>query len=155
MIKLNVDAAFCNVGGSVGVGGVFRDFAGSCLGGFRHTFPAVSSARHAELVALLVGVQLAITHQFFPLIVETDCQDLVQAMTHDSLDHSELGYLLSDLREALQLASFAQVHHVRRAANIVAHTLAQEAKNGQFFMQFFTVPPPNVVELISIDCNDL
>ncbi|XP_024200290.1 uncharacterized protein LOC112203576 [Rosa chinensis] len=105
MIKLNVDAAFSNVDGNVDVGGVFRDFEGSCLGGFRHTLPAASSARHAELVALLV-------------------------------------------------------HHVHRAANIVAHTLAQDAKNGQFFMQLFTVPPPtvpppNVVELISIDCNDL
>ncbi|XP_062028441.1 uncharacterized protein LOC133744326 [Rosa rugosa] len=151
MIKLNVDAAFSNVCGSVGVGGVFRDFEGSCLGGFRHTLPAASSARHAELVALLVGAQLAISHQ----LVETNCQDLVQVVAHDSLDHSELGYLLSDLQEALQLASFAQVHHVRRAANIVAHTLAQDAKNRQFFMQLFTVPPPNVVELISIDCNDL
>ncbi|XP_024179300.1 uncharacterized protein LOC112185289 [Rosa chinensis] len=101
MIKLNVDAAFSTVDGSIGVGGVFRDFEGSCFGGFRHTLPTASSARHAELVALLMGVQLAISHQFVPLIVETDCQDLVQAVVNDSLDHSVLGYLSGDLREAL------------------------------------------------------
>ncbi|XP_024155881.1 uncharacterized protein LOC112163846 [Rosa chinensis] len=56
MIKLNVDVAFSNVDGSVGVGGVFRDFEGSCLGGFRHTLPTASSAHHAKLVELLVGV---------------------------------------------------------------------------------------------------
>lgn len=57
-VKLNVDVAF-NDSGIASLSGVFRDSNGSFFGGFCHYQLHVSSARHAELVALLLGVEVA------------------------------------------------------------------------------------------------
>ncbi|PRQ36219.1 putative ribonuclease H-like domain-containing protein [Rosa chinensis] len=153
-IKLNVDAAFCLDSGITGLGGVFRDHEGVVLGGFRHTVMVSSSARHAELLALLLGVQLAIDQHLTLVIVETDCMDLVQAISSSSLDQLELGFLIDDLRNLVHAALDAKVVFGNRQVNLVAHTLAQEAKAGQFSIDFFTNIPPSVEVLIFSDCND-
>ncbi|XP_062013892.1 uncharacterized protein LOC133730283 [Rosa rugosa] len=103
LVKLNVDAAFDNVTGCTGVGGIFRDSSGSFLGGFRHSVSVSNSARHGELLALLYGVKLAVTHHFVPLMVETDCQDLVNVIGSSSLTWTELGFLVHDLEGLLKV----------------------------------------------------
>ncbi|PRQ30072.1 putative ribonuclease H-like domain-containing protein [Rosa chinensis] len=115
-----------------GLGGVFRDHIGLFLHGFRHSIMTANSAKHAELLALLLGVQTALANHLTPLIVETDCLELVTALSSSSLDHSDLGFLLADLRELLHEALDACVHKVGRQANGAAHILAQDAKNADF-----------------------
>ncbi|KAK9943099.1 hypothetical protein M0R45_008718 [Rubus argutus] len=61
-------------------------------------------AKH-ELLALLVGVQEACNRHLVPLIVESDCLNIVQAVHSDSLDFSDLGFLLADLCQLLSAAS--------------------------------------------------
>ncbi|XP_062013785.1 uncharacterized protein LOC133730151 [Rosa rugosa] len=124
-VKLNVDVAFDQTLCRTGLGGVFRDHVGTFLHGFRHSVTIAQSARHAELLALILGVQLAIDHHLTPLIVESDCLDLVSALSSSSLDCSELGFLLVDLRTLLHEALDARVLKVARQANSVAHILAQ------------------------------
>ncbi|XP_024178154.1 uncharacterized protein LOC112184104 [Rosa chinensis] len=153
-IKLNVDAAFNMDTGLAGLGGIFLDHEGSVVGGFRHTLEVANSPRHAELLALIHGVQLALDHHLTPLVVESDCMDLVQAIPGSSLDHSDLGFLLSDLRALLIAALGARVGYGKRTTNLVAHSLAQEAKDGQFSVNFFTNCPPSVEAFVFSDCND-
>ena len=95
--------------GVQGLGGVFRDHTGLFLHGFRHSVMIANSAKHAELLALLLGVQTALEHHLTPLIVETDCLELVTALSSSSLDQSDLGFLLADLRELLHEALDARV----------------------------------------------
>lgn len=87
-VKFNVDAAYQNVVGRAGIGGVFRDHDGGCLGVFSKMLSAISSARHGELLALIEGGCLAITHNLFPVVVEFDCQVLVDAIRNGTLDNS-------------------------------------------------------------------
>ncbi|XP_062020826.1 uncharacterized protein LOC133737239 [Rosa rugosa] len=114
-VKLNVDAAFDQASGHSGLGGVFREHDGAFLHGFRHSI-----------------TMLAIENNLAPLIVETDCLDLVSPLASAALDWSELGFLLEDLRALLHKALEARVLKVGRQANGVAHVLAQEAKNDDF-----------------------
>ncbi|KAL6129489.1 hypothetical protein ACLB2K_072839 [Fragaria x ananassa] len=100
-VKLNVDASFNHSDGTTGLGGVFRDHTGNCLGVFSTFLYQSSSPSHGELLALLKGVQIARTSGFVPLLIETDCQVLVEAVSTGSLDGSDLGYLLEDLRVGL------------------------------------------------------
>ena len=59
-IKLNVDDAF-NIGdGSTGIGGIFRDHEGVCLGVFSKFSAISSSPTHGEMLALIEGVSLAV-----------------------------------------------------------------------------------------------
>lgn len=69
------------------------------------------------------------------------------------LDDSELGFLVSDLRQALFAASAATLHHVRRTANVVAHLLAKNASSHRSGFLFYTAAPPFVEDALSNDCN--
>lgn len=153
-IKLNVDAAFNQATGVVGVGGIFRDSVGVFMGGFQHTFYSIGSARHGELLAVLFGLKIAQDHNFTPLTVESDCLDIVQAATSISPDFSELSFLIEDLHIALQQTSAASFHHVKRTANSVAHLLAREAAAHNYSNLFLVNPPTCVEEAIINDCNN-
>jgi hypothetical protein len=153
-IKLNVDASFHQASGTAGLGGVFRDSNGSFLGGFFEFKTSISSAKHAELLAALLGVQLASFHSLVPLLVESDCMEIVQATKSNQLDSSDLGFLLADFRQAMHTASAAILYHVCRSANTVAHLLANEAHSHQRMFDFFTVAPSCVKEALAHDCND-
>ncbi|XP_024178083.1 uncharacterized protein LOC112184012 [Rosa chinensis] len=150
-----ITMAFCLDSSITRLGVVFRNHEGVVLGGFRHTVMVSSSAQHAELLALLQGVQLAIDQNFTPVIVETDCMDLVHTISGSSLHQSELGFLIDDMRNMLHDALDAKVVFGSRQVNLVAHTLAQEAKVGQFGIDFFTNIPPSVEALILSYCNDV
>ena len=117
-LKLNVDASFVSATTPIGIGAICRDSDGSCLGGFQHSDSSVGSAKHAELVALFLGLQFAIQHHFSPLILETDCFELVQAVSGTSMDHSEFGFLISDLRELL-LESNSRLIHVKEVPTLL------------------------------------
>ncbi|KAL6179320.1 hypothetical protein ACLB2K_050836 [Fragaria x ananassa] len=131
-VKFNVDAAYQNVVGRTGIGGVFRDHDGGCPGVFSKMLSAISSARHGELLAALIeGGCLAITHNLFPVVVESDCQVLVDAIRNGTLDNSELRLLVYDLRVGLSLASSVSLKFIRRSVNDVAHTLAPNALESE------------------------
>nr|XP_011462054.1 PREDICTED: uncharacterized protein LOC105350808 [Fragaria vesca subsp. vesca] len=55
-VKLNVDAAFDPNSERSGLGGVFRDHEGFCLGAFTKFIVSASSPQHSELLAVLEGV---------------------------------------------------------------------------------------------------
>ena len=152
---MNVDASFHQATGAAGLGGIFRDSSGIFLGDFTAYISSVSSASHGELLALLLGVREAHSHHFVPLVVETDCLVLVQALYSGSLESSELSFLLTDLRHALTAASAATLHHVKRSANKVAHLLAREAYVLGRDFEFFNVTPPMLEGALLSDCNDV
>ncbi|KAL6193552.1 hypothetical protein ACLB2K_034636 [Fragaria x ananassa] len=105
-------------------------------------------------MALLAGVQVAIQHNLYPLTIETDCLVLVSAFTSGSLDDSELGFLIEDLRASLSTIT-APVRFVRRSANRVAHVIAKEAFSGPANLVFTTDPSRAVRRMLSSDCNDI
>ncbi|KAL6204721.1 hypothetical protein ACLB2K_021988 [Fragaria x ananassa] len=127
MVKLNVDAAFDNPNCLTGVGGVFRDANGTFLRGFRHSLPRAASIRHAKLHALIKGLEYALSDHLVLLIVETDCQELVYAVTGHSLDHSDLGFFISDLKQLLQQVDSAILFHVKRESNMSYFSLKSSA----------------------------
>ncbi|KAK9932942.1 hypothetical protein M0R45_020161 [Rubus argutus] len=125
-VKLNVDASFNLASRRAGLGGVFRDSQ---------------------------GVKEACSRHLVPLIVESDCLNIVQALHSNSLDNSVLGYLIGDLRQLLLTAFAASLIHVRRSANGVAHILARDAGVNHPAFEFLSVAPPFVEAAISFDCT--
>ncbi|KAL6125683.1 hypothetical protein ACLB2K_073737 [Fragaria x ananassa] len=86
VIKLNVDAAFDSPTSQVGLGGVFKDANGSFQWGFGHSLSCVASAKHAELLALIIRMACALSHDLVPVVVETNCLELVQGVTGQYLE---------------------------------------------------------------------
>ncbi|KAL6222466.1 hypothetical protein ACLB2K_005858 [Fragaria x ananassa] len=148
-VKLNIDTAFDPNSRKAGLGGVFRDHDGYCLGTLTKFIVSASSPQHSELLAVLEGVGWARVHHLLSLVVETDCQVLVQVVQSGSMDYSSIGFLLSDLRDSFCLASNARLIFVKREANSVAHALAQVALFDKMDTCFSLVIPPHVEDLIS------
>ncbi|PRQ55039.1 putative ribonuclease H-like domain-containing protein [Rosa chinensis] len=122
---------------SSGLGDTLRDAEGSFLGGFMHFVEDVHSAKQAELLACLYGARIALERGWRPLIIESDCLEVVTEVDSSSDCLSMLGVLVEDLREVLVLLSSARLVHTRRPANQVAHILAQEAYQLQDVSIFF------------------
>lgn len=64
----------------------YNNSSDTFLGGFTAYISFVFSTRHGELLELLLGVKEIHFHHFMPLVVETDCLVLVQALSSSSLE---------------------------------------------------------------------
>jgi ribonuclease HI len=85
----------------------------------------VLSPFHAELIACLQGIQMALNLGVHRLQVESDAQEVVKAINSDAYDMSVAGHLVEENKSlaSLNLISFECVH-VSRDCNRAAHELA-------------------------------
>ncbi|XP_021738795.1 uncharacterized protein LOC110705260 [Chenopodium quinoa] len=112
-IKINVDASLA-VEGWVGMGVIARDCEGKVL---------MAATRR-------VCAWLAKAYGFNDIIVETDCQGLVNRLSKADVFLSDLDNVLEDvLSLSLSFNSIAW-SHVRRDGNFVAHHLAKLLPSG-------------------------
>lgn len=80
MIKLNFDGAVKGNPGPAGLGGVSRNIARNILGMY-WGFIGENTNNMAKLKALLAGLNMAMTHGWFPIITEGDSQIILQTTT--------------------------------------------------------------------------
>ncbi|OIT33110.1 hypothetical protein A4A49_60474, partial [Nicotiana attenuata] len=73
--KLTINGAYDKNNQITGTGGIIRDHNGNWIVGFAHKADA-TDALHAELPALMAGIELSFTKNLFPTVVETDSQVL-------------------------------------------------------------------------------
>lgn len=70
------DGAFHSHNNQAAVAGIFRTTNGSWV--FGYTLPLLfSSAIEVELMALLLGLQLSLSYNYSPLLIETDSKVLL------------------------------------------------------------------------------
>lgn len=80
----------------------------------------------AEAIGVCWAIQIAISHGFSEVEVESDCLLLVQAFSNHR-DISLLDMLAVDIHDLASKFSFFSFNHVFRAANRVTHFIS---KNG-------------------------
>lgn len=123
LIKINCDASL-DTGGWIGLGVVARNAIGDVLFAGTRT-RARWSPVIAECKALTFGLQLAHRHDLTKIIVETDCQVLINRITKNSISSADLDSLLEDILQASSNFEFISWMHVRRGGNAVTHALAR------------------------------
>ncbi|XP_021842478.2 uncharacterized protein [Spinacia oleracea] len=79
----------------------------------------------AECKALLYGVQLAKRYGFKHLILEGDCQVVINRLKKASTFLSDLDSLLDDVLSIITFFDFISFSHVKRDGNFVSHHLAR------------------------------
>lgn len=89
--------------------------------GFAHK-EATTDALHAELLALMIGLDLSFTKNLFPTVVETNSQVLCNLFKEEQLLYP---HLLHDCSFLLDAIGVAEMTHVYREGNTVADTLAK------------------------------
>ncbi|XP_019235518.1 PREDICTED: uncharacterized protein LOC109215859, partial [Nicotiana attenuata] len=101
--------------------GVFRNATGCWVVDFAKLAHANGSLA-AELKALREGLRTANEWNLFPLEIETDCSEAIQAIQHGN---KLLNKIVNDCR-SLMHQQRVTLQHTFRQGNRIAHTLAKE-----------------------------
>jgi hypothetical protein len=83
--KPNTDAGYCPNTGDASSGIVIRDRNGRVLLSAWRTWEHMASAEEAEAVTWLEGIRLAVEWVRMPLVIESDCIELIKALGRDNM----------------------------------------------------------------------
>jgi hypothetical protein len=95
--KPTADGSFYATDGAAGTGMVLRNEYGSVIFTSCRFLEHCSGPLEAAIQACLEGVALALQHCQLPIIVETDCAQLVTAAKEKTQDRSPFIHLISEL----------------------------------------------------------
>ncbi|KAG6437031.1 hypothetical protein SASPL_101938 [Salvia splendens] len=139
-IKLNTDGSFLGAALMAGGGGVVRNEQGRILGGFAEPFRA-GSAKEAELMALIRGLEIAITLGN-NIWVEIDTQEVVNMLEKGSQGAAQNRHLMIDIRNKFRGRN-VKISHIWREGNKVADSLAKQGRQRDHQITFDqdTAPP--------------
>ncbi|MQM14159.1 hypothetical protein Taro_047089 [Colocasia esculenta] len=131
-LKLNVDGAFKLATGGAGGGGILRDHEGRYVIDFAKNYQGVISALDAEARALWDGLTICCNKGFLDIMVETDSLNLKQIVTGQMHRPWELTCIIQEVAVITKKLK-AQIMHVPREANQVAHSLAGYGCSTELF----------------------
>ncbi|XP_075102068.1 uncharacterized protein LOC142177427 [Nicotiana tabacum] len=153
--KLNIDGAYKNGAKNLGLGGVFTDHIGTWIIGFQRQHTTISPL-HTELQAIYDGLLLAIKFKLFPLEVETDSTEAINAIQRDHLVCSNIVHACRSLMHQQKDLRF---RHNFRKGNHVAHLRTKDATINNFKQfsldnpKLHAIPPLFVKQQLTMEQN--
>ena len=94
----------------------------------------------AESWALCHAVILARDEGLTSVIFASDCLSLVQRMNSSSMDRSEVGVVVSDIKRLVACFSPVSFCHVKRSLNAAAHILARSCEFASSKVVYYSTP---------------
>ena len=123
--KLNVDATFNADSKIAGLGMVLRDSSSNVMLSAVTKIDRVDSPLHAEIKAILFGMEVAWANSFSSLIVESDSLIAIQEISKNQESFCEWESIISDIMDLSLLCSNCSFHSIKRSANMCAHDIAK------------------------------
>ncbi|KQK03673.1 hypothetical protein BRADI_2g09225v3 [Brachypodium distachyon] len=99
--KLNIDASFIQSSGAAAWGGVLRDDRGGVIASGWDIITNCQSAEMAEGVACFEGIKFARSCSSRPIIVESDCQSLIQTLADPASPRSLLRPVIEEIQQLI------------------------------------------------------
>ncbi|KAH9671373.1 reverse transcriptase domain-containing protein [Citrus sinensis] len=126
--KANVDVAVNKEKNQVGLGVVIRDDSGAIIiAAVNHT-KYHGDVAQAETAAVNFGLQVVMEAKLSPLILETDCQDVVDFVLHNKSSRTEICWTIYEIQQKMQsFNNMVELQKIQRMCNAIAHTLAKIA----------------------------
>ena len=119
---LNIDGSFSVQDGIGGAGMILRDESGAIIDSSCRELRHCASALESEIAACMEGISsLAIQWTAMPLVIQTDCLDVVKLITGTDDDRSAHTMMVQEIRSHLQEGREFLVKHVRPEQNSVSH----------------------------------
>jgi hypothetical protein len=153
-VMVNCDGAFSAGRAEGGWGAVARDHDGDLIFAAAGHLNHVSQVMHAEAIAVKSAISIAEQMGIGRIIIATDCQNVVKALTTNTFDSSSLAQMFLEIKYQLSLCFIQNcVVFCPRACNNVAHLLAAKgAMGGHGFQVFWDVSyPDDVIRLVTGD----
>ncbi|OIT29690.1 putative ribonuclease h protein, partial [Nicotiana attenuata] len=137
--KSNINGSCLGNPGRGGIGEIFRDSNRNWILGFNMGFAHTTNIQ-MEPMSLLQGLKLAIQKRLTPLVIETDCQELINLLTNDNCLYQNI---IDDCRFLLTEAGTPILKHAFKEANGVANKLAKNGCNLDSFdkLMLYYYPP--------------
>jgi ribonuclease HI len=151
-VKLNIDGSVKLEDGTAGSGMVLRDETGQVIFCACRQLLGCDDPYESEVKACEEGLRLALQLTTKPIIVETDCSNLIMAATGKTQDRSVLVHFISEIRF---LSSTRQISFVKadRLQNRVSHGLANFARSEARTMVWLGSGPDCVVQELNLDLD--
>ncbi|XP_062008598.1 uncharacterized protein LOC133725379 [Rosa rugosa] len=118
--KLNADG-----NAKRGVGGVVRNHEGVLMGAVAKQEACDISVLATELFAIKTGLEFALDCSFFPLIVESDCLEVVSLVNMEEDCSAADGVIVSEIKSLLRQLNVSEVFYRSRECSKVAHSIAK------------------------------
>jgi hypothetical protein len=127
-LSSSVDGSFHACDRTAGSDSVLRDDLGNIFFTACRSFDRCASPLEAEIRACVEGQELTLQHSELPIIVESDCYQLIAATKHKSLDRSPPAHLVSELRFLSSHDRVLEIVYVERSQIGISHNLANLAR---------------------------
>jgi ribonuclease HI len=127
-VKLTIDGSFRSEDGTAGTGMVLRDETGQVIFSACRFINSCAEALEAELLACSEGLELAIQHSQLPIIIDSDCSELVSALKNPSQDRSAFLHTISGIKRLASNDRVCNFVKVDRGQVRVSHCLANWAR---------------------------
>jgi ribonuclease HI len=109
------------------------------------------SPYEAETQACLEGLELALEHSQLPLIIESDCVKLIEAVRSKSQDRSSCVHLVSEILNLARQSRVCDFVKVERSHVRVSHCLANYARAERRTSFWLGSGPKNVLQVLEND----
>lgn len=127
--KLNTDASVKSQSRPGRIWGIFRNYKGDWIMGYIKNVPH-TNAQKIELLAILEGLRLAITHHLSPIEINSDSSNAIDMITSNHLGYCNI---ILECRYLIQSLGSPILRHTSREKNRVACALARtEIGNASF-----------------------
>lgn len=138
--KLNVDASCLIAAQITGTGAIIRDSSGMVLAAMTNSIGVSYSPFIAEALAVLEGLKLALRLNLSSIIVESDCQALVNMINGVSSTLAVDGVWVHDITDMAKNFGNIVFAHVGRGSNVSAHCLARKGLSSGSFLWLDNFP---------------
>ena len=134
-----------------GFGAIIRNAAGEVMAGMSVKGPYVNNSEEAEVLACQKAIEFSIKAGFSELMIEGDNANVIRAISSPLANKSLLGHVYEDIRSYFGGLHSASISWVRRGGNMIAHLLAQYARNISDEMYWLEDSPPPAVAALDQD----
>ncbi|KAL8106853.1 hypothetical protein AgCh_023591 [Apium graveolens] len=128
-VKVSVDTTVFEDIDAAGLGLVARDDKGVLLQAKTILWPSPVAPVLAEAMAVKEALSWIDGMQWPNVTLVSDCLVVIQVIRSKTPMRSQFGSIIEDCRSYLRRLNKISLYHVKRSANMVAHTLARESYN--------------------------
>ncbi|XP_074282573.1 uncharacterized protein LOC141607114 [Silene latifolia] len=151
-VKLNVDAGV-KEGEGAGTGVVCRDSYGAVLWGLSIAREVEWEPVFAEAVAVLDGLQEAVSRGVREVVVENDCLQVIDALKEKRTGRSIFAQVLEDILVIFNVFQSVSWSYSNRVNNCVAHALAHAIPKISSRVVWSNVLPPSAKSAALFDLS--
>jgi ribonuclease HI len=148
--KLSIDGSFQSENGSAGTGMVLRDSAGSVIFSACRSLMSCEKPFEAEILACLEGLEFGLLHTQLPIMIESDCSQLISAIYAKDQDRSPFLHSISEIKVLASGSSVCNFVKVNRSQVRISHCLANLARTENI-TQFRLGSSPECVTQALVD----